>query len=226
MSSSTSGHRQRIQDRFAKAGLESFHDYEIVELLLTLVIPRKDTKDLAKTLLKKYGSITGILSANQRELESVEGLGKRSVTLLKFIRDLNSHCLQESYHRKDQVTSKNDVAEYLQFHFSKQSQEYATVLFLDNGNRIMKTEIIAEGTVNHCTVYPRNIFDSAFKVGAASIILAHNHPGGSSSASDADWNLTKRLFDAGKLLDIELLDHIIINDRELISLRSLSRWPK
>ncbi len=224
--SSSSGHRGRLIERFSQAGLKGLHDYEILELLLTLVIPRKDTKDLAKTLLARYKQISAVLAANQRELESFDSLGERSVTLLKFVRELSSYCLQETYYKKEIISSQKDVEEYLRFHFSHLRNEYAVVLFLDNGNRVLSTEILAEGSVDHCTVYPRKIFDYAFKVGAAGVILAHNHPGGSRIASSADWKITERIFLAGKLLDIALLDHILVTDSGVVSLRADSRWPQ
>ena len=88
----------------------------------------------------------------------------------------------------------------------------------------MNSEVIAEGSVDHCTVYPRKLFDRAFMVGASAIILVHNHPGGSSEPSDADWKLTHRIKKAGKLLDINLLDHVIVAGEKVISLRGMVKW--
>jgi DNA repair protein RadC len=222
--SENSGHRVRLIDKFEKAGLTGFHNYEVLEFLLTLVIPRKDTKSIAKTLLSEYKSISGVLAANPRDLEKIEGIGKRSVTLLKFIREISSYCLQENVSGKELISSQQDVEEYLKFHFSHLRNEYAALLFLDSQNRVMSSEVVAEGTVDHCTVYPRKLFDRAFMVGAAAIILVHNHPGGSVEPSEADWQLTHRVKKAGKLLDISLLDHIIITESSVVSLRAKVQW--
>lgn len=219
------GHRSRLLERYQRGGLSALHDYEVLELLLTLIIPRKDTKPMAKALIKRFGTISALLAADEREVQEIEGIGARASLLLCFIRDISSYCLQEEFFRKSYITSQHDVEEYLKFHYAHLSNEYAVVLFLDNRNRVIHPEIVAEGTVDHCTIYPRRIFDRAFRLGAAGVLLAHNHPGGSTTASEADWHITSRLFEAGKLLDIELLDHIIVADGEIISLRSMSQWP-
>jgi DNA repair protein RadC len=136
-----------------------------------------------------------------------------------------SCCLKEKYREQPLIAHRTDVEEHLKFHFGLMREEYVAALFLDNGNRVLNTEIISEGTVNQCAVYPRTVIELALKRGAASIILAHNHPGGSTTPSEADWDITKRLFDIGKLLEIPLLDHIIIAKETAFSLRELSRWP-
>ncbi len=220
------GHRQRLLERYHKNGLSGLHDYEVVELLLSLLIPRKDTKPLAKELLAKYGSITALLAAPERELQEFNGLGEVIVTKLKFLRSMASFCLQEQFLEKEFIRSQQDVEHYLRFHFSHLRNEYAVALFLDNQNRVMRAEIIAEGTVDHCTVYPRRIFDAAFQCEAASVLLAHNHPGGSTEVSSADWAITERIHNAGRLLDIALVDHVIITDSGLVSLRAKPRWKK
>lgn len=225
MSHTVAGHRGRLLNRFAKAGLAGLHDYEILELTLTLVIARSDTKPTAKRLLQRYGSISAVLSAPQRELVEVEGVGEKSAQLLAFLNELQGYCLQEKYTQKCYIRTQHDVESYLTRNYSDRVSEYAVVLFLDSQNRVMTTEVVSEGSVDHCTIYPRKIFDRAFQAGAASILLAHNHPGGSKEPSEADWAITKRLHSAGKLLDIQLVDHIIVADGSTISLRGQSRWP-
>ena len=223
---SDKGHRSRIVERFSKVGIKGFHDYEILELLLTLIIPRRDTKPIARNLLKEYKSISAVLSSLPKELQQFDGIGERGATLIKFIHELESYCLNEKIIKKEFVSSQKDVTSYLKFNFSNRKTEFVEVLYLDNQNRIISTETVAEGSVDHCSIYPRNIFDRSFSVGASSIIMAHNHPGGSSAPSDADWILTHRIKSAGELLDIELLDHVIIFDSGTVSMRSMGRWGK
>ena len=219
-----SGHRARLLERYAQVGLAGLSDYEVLELALTFVIPRVDTKATAKRLLARYGSISATLVASQRELVEVEGIGIKSAVGLSFLGDLQGYCLKEQFTRQVYLSSQKDVEHYLSQHFSNQVQEYVVVLYLDTQNRIMTTEIIAEGSVDHCTVYPRKVFDRALQAGAAAIIIAHNHPGGSRTPSEADWDLTLNLQRAGELLSVTVLDHIIIADGATVSMRGLSRW--
>lgn len=222
---SNSGHRKRLLDRFENSGLKGFHDYEILELLLTFVISRKDTKPVAKKLLKHYKSVSAVLHARPVELKRIEGLGEKSALFLSLLKEILAYCLCEKYEKQSIVSKRNDVEEYLKFHFGMRKDEYVAVLFLDNGNHVIATEEIIEGTVNQCVVYPRTIFEKAMNHGASSIILAHNHPGGSLIPSEADWTITKKLHSAGIILEISLLDHIIVVRDEIVSLREMTRWP-
>jgi DNA repair protein RadC len=124
------------------------------------------------------------------------------------------------------MTHRQDVEEYLRFYFGQRRDEYVAALYLDSSNHILQTTIIAEGTVNQCAIYPRNIIAQALRCGAASIILTHNHPSGGLTPSEADWLITERMFTIGKMLEIPLLDHIIISHCRVSSLRDLPRWPK
>ncbi|HEX2959637.1 MAG TPA: DNA repair protein RadC [Chitinispirillaceae bacterium] len=220
------GHRKRLLERYQKNGIDALHDHEILELLLTFVLPRKDTKPIARTLLQRYKTIGGVINTPPEELAGVEGLGARSALMFLLVKDLISRCLNEKYQKQDVISHRRDVEEYLRFSFGNRRDEYVAIMFLDNANHIIRTEIIAEGTVNQCAVYPRIVIEKALRSGAASMILAHNHPGGSASASEADWLITERLFTVGKLLEIPLLDHVIICSHKVVSLREQSRWPR
>jgi DNA repair protein RadC len=219
------GHRQRLTERFAENGLGALHLHEIVELVLTYAIPRRDTKDIAKDLLKRYKTLSGLLNAGTDGLVKTDGIGQRSATLLLLMREVMARCLKEKYEQKSIISHRRDAEEYLRFYFGHRRDEYVAALFLGNRNQVLETGIIAEGTVNQCIVYPRIIMEKALRFGAASIILAHNHPGGGTKASEADWLLTERLFAICKLLDVPLLDHLIISQQEVVSLKELPRWP-
>lgn len=220
------GHRKRLLQRYQQNGISALHDHEILELLLTFVLPRKDTKPIARKLLDRYKSISGVINTPIEELSGIEGIGERSASMFLLIRDLIAHCLNEKYQKQSVISHRRDVEEYLRFYFGQRRDEYVAVLFLDNANHVIRTEIIAEGTVNQCAVYPRIVIEKALRNGATSMILAHNHPGGSVNASEADWLITERLFTVGKLLEIPLLDHIIICSHKVVSLREQSRWPR
>ena len=220
------GHRKRLLNRFKHSGLNSLQDYEIVELILTFVISRKDTKPVAKDLLSHYKTISAILNADFKELEQFNGIGSKSALFLALIREVIAYCLCEKYEQKSLISHRKDVEEYLRFHFGLRKDEYIAVIFLDNGNRIITTEELSAGTVNQCVVYPRTVMEKALRYGSSSIIMAHNHPGGSSNISEADWNITEKIHTVGKILNIFLLDHILILNNKTISLRELQRWPK
>jgi DNA repair protein RadC len=220
-----SGHRARLLDKYVRAGISSLNDYEILELILTFALPRRDTKPLAKRLLAGYGTVSAVLGAPLDELCAVEGLGRRSAALFALIKDTMSFCLNESCVRKPIVTHRGDVDDYLRQKFGHMREEYVAAVFLDGGGHIIGTEIVSQGTVNRCAVYPRQIMDRALKCGAAAFILAHNHPAGVAAPSEEDWKTTERLLEAGKCLDMPLVDHIIISKDKVVSLRSFDRWP-
>ena len=223
--STSEGHRKRLLDRYLQSGISSLHPHEILELLLTFVIPRKDTKPIAHELITRYKTIGTVVNTPIEELTHIEGLGERSAAIFPLIRDLIGVCLNEKYAKKNAISHRRDVEEYLRFYFGQCRDEFVAALFLDNANHILRTEILSEGTVNQCAVYPRSVIEKALHYGAASVILAHNHPGGSINPSEADWLITERLCTVGKLLEIPLLDHIIICHHKVVSLRELPRWP-
>ncbi len=219
------GHRERVLTRFEKSGLRSFHDYEILELLLTFIFPRIDTKKIAKSLLKKFKTLNSVLSSDPKVLTEIDGMGMRSAIKLKFFKELISYCLKERPIKLEIISSRADVEEYLRIHFGFRSDEYMAAIFLNNSHEVIEIEELSEGTVNRCHIYPRKLFKQAFKFGAAAIILAHNHPGGSTIPSAADWKLTKEIKCVGKAVDISLLDHIIITNDVTVSMREMSLWP-
>jgi DNA repair protein RadC len=219
------GHRQRLTDRFAENGLDALHLHEIVELILTYAIPRRDTKQMARDLVRRFRTLNGLLNADPAELATTPGIGKRSAALFALMREVMACCLKERYEQKSIISHRRDAEEYLRFHYSHRRDEFVAALFLGNRNQVLSTGIIAEGTVNQCVIYPRIIIDKALRCGAASIILAHNHPGGGIKPSEADWQLTEKLFKVCKLLDIPLHDHLIISQNEVVSLKEQVRWP-
>lgn len=220
------GHRARLLERFNSGGLSALADYEIVELILTFAIPRRDTKQLAKLLIKRFGSINGLLNTRLEQLEETEGIGRRAASLLVLFRDVMAYCLEEQLENRPVIQHRKDVDNYLRFHLGFKRDEYVAALFLDNGNRVIDTEVVMEGTVNQCAVYPRVIIEKALRHGASAFIIAHNHPGGSTEPSDADWQITERLHQLGRLMDLPLLDHIISVQERVVSLREMPRWPR
>lgn len=223
--SGTSGHRARLLERYIKTGISSLNNYEILELLLTFALPRKDTKPIAKQLLSHYGTVNAVVNAPLDELSDFSGLGRRSAAIFTLVKDMMAFCLNEESIKKPVSTHRGDIEKYLRLNLGHRREEYAAAVFLDAAGHIIGTEIVAEGTVNRCAVYPRTIMASAMRCGAASFIFAHNHPAGIVTPSEGDWQATERLIAAGKCMDLPLLDHIIISKDKIVSLREFERWP-
>ena len=218
------GHRQRLRERFRTTGIKALSDYEILELLLTFVIPRRDTKAIAKELLDRFKTVSGVLHADAEALAEVDGIGENASFFLSVIADVGAYCLAEKIERRSAISHRQDVDNYLQLQFGRRGDEYIAALYLDNANRVLGTEVVAAGTVNQCVLYPRAVVERALKFKASSLILAHNHPGGTPQPSEADWQITRRLAEIGKLLDIPLLDHVIICQDRVVSLKEMPRW--
>lgn len=220
----TAGHRARLLERYVGAGVEALGDYERLELLLTYALPRIDTKPIAKKLLERYGSMTAVLNTPLDELCAIEGLGRRSAALLTLTGDLIAHCLSEAFEKKPVINHFNDMVEYLRFRYGHCRDEFFAAIFLDGGNSVIDTEIVSEGTVSRAVVFPRKVMQRAIKCGAASFIVAHNHPAGTAVPSESDWQITERLMSAGHCLEIRLVDHVIISKDNAVSMKQYDRW--
>ncbi len=222
----SSGHRGRLLEKYAERGLSAFSGYEVLEFLLTYAFSRIDTKPLAKELLARYGTVSAVINAPFDELCEIKGLGRRSAALLTLVKDMIAYSLREGVVDKPIITQRGDVENYLRSKLRERRDECVIALYLDNGNRVLGDEIVAEGTVNRCVIFPRKVMEGAMKRSAASFILVHNHPGGTAAASEEDWKTTERLCNAGKQIDIPMLDHIIISKDKAVSLREFKRWPE
>ena len=204
-------HRQRIRQKYQKSGFDNWHDYEILELILTYAIPRRDTKPIAKALLKKFKSIKGVFDAEIEELKEISGIGANAGVLINLFKSVVSlYLLQELLEQENIISSPKAVYNYLQASLRGVKDEIFKVIFLNTANRPIKAEAIHIGTVNKAVVYPRKVVEHALKNKAASVILAHNHSGGSLTPSEEDKNITQVLIKALGTVDVNVLDHIII----------------
>jgi DNA repair protein RadC len=204
------GHRERLRHRFLKTGLESFHDYEIVELLLTLGMPRKDCKIQAKDLLAKFGSLRRVLEADVNELQQVRGVGGRNIFGLKLGRALAERLLKEEVTDRPAVRTARDVCDYLAMAMRDLPREVFKTVFLNAQHRVLAVEDLAQGTVDSSAVYPREIMRRALELHATGVICVHNHPAGDPRPSDNDRQVTRLLVAAGQLMGVRLVDHVII----------------
>ena len=211
------GHRKRLKGRFIKNGANALADYELFELLLTYSIPRKDVKQTAKQLLRKFGSVAGIIDADLSLLISSDGVGENSAVLIKLIKALNVGYSAEALKNRKKISSASSAEEFVISTLSGSGDERFLVIFLDTKNNIIDHEIMFEGTLNQTAVYPRKILESVFNRKAASIIIAHNHPSGDVTPSREDINITAKIKTACTAADIEILDHLIVGKGKCFS---------
>lgn len=205
------GHRKRLRERYVKNGYEALQDYEIIELLLTFVKQRVDTKPLAKQLIKKYGTIEEILKADIKDLKETEGVGDIKAVFLNFIGDIAACSFKDKAEKqKISFKNKNQLISYLRNDIGFSKNEEFKVLFLNSVNEIIETEILFTGTIDKSAVYPRKILERALYHNARSIVFVHNHPSGNVSPSQKDIELTEEMKKFFKIVDINVLDHIII----------------
>lgn len=214
-----SGHRKRIREKYLENSIHILFDYEILELLLSYAIPRKDTKNLAKELLKKFGSIEKILNSDKEELKKVEGLGEASITFLKLIGELPTIFYENKLKNNDVITIKNkeNLLKFLRSKIAYEKIEKFYVLYLSNSNELIACEEKSSGTLDKSTVYPREIYRDVIKYNAKAIILAHNHPSGNINPSKSDMDITKEIAEGLKNFDALLLEHIIITENSYFS---------
>jgi DNA repair protein RadC len=204
------GHRQRLRDKFLERGLDGFRDDEVLELLLTLGTPRKDCKEPARALLKKFGSLPAVLETSNSELQKVKGVGPNNCFALHFIHGVARRYLGERLKGKSFLRSSREVADYLIHTLRDLDREVFAAIFLDSEHAIIACEIVAEGTINTNTIYPRELIKRALAHNAAALVVAHNHPSGSLQPSPEDRRLTGLLHQACSLMHLRLLDHFII----------------
>lgn len=214
-----SGHRNRIKEKYRKGGLDGWLDYEILELALTYIIPRKDTKPIAKELLVRYKTISGVLGADNKDLESVKGISTHSALFIKFLKDIAILYLKDSIYQRDLLSSPQIVVEYLTASLKGSSNEEFIMLFLDSRNQLIAQETIKSGTVNQTVVFPRTVVERALYHHSVGVIIAHNHPSGALEPSQEDRDITKVIKNALKTVDIALLDHIIIGGNGFFSFK-------
>lgn len=213
------GHRQRLKDRFLKEGLSNFEDHNILEILLFYSVPRADTNEIAHKLLKKFGSLSAVFDASLEELCTVDGIGVHSATLIKLMPEISSAYGIDKTKNIRQLNTIQELGAYFIPKFIGKKDEESYIVLLDNKNKIIKSELVAKGSVDAVQLSIRTIISQAINNNATSVVLAHNHPAGVALPSANDIKMTKRLFEALRLADIKLKDHIIVADDDFVSLR-------
>jgi DNA repair protein RadC len=205
------GHRERLKNRFLNEGLDAFEDHQVLELLLFQAIPRVDTNPIAHTLIKRFGSLSAVLEADPHDLESVEGVGRSAAIFLSMIPQMTRRYFSDRVmHARRPLINAEAAAEYLIPLMAGRAEEVFYVICLDSQLRALYPALISEGTVKDAVVHPRHVVEAAIRHKAAAVMLAHNHPGGSTKPSTHDLKLTERLVSSLKGIDINVVDHIIV----------------
>ncbi len=214
------GHRKRLRRRFAETGADGLADYELLELLLFGALPRGDAKPLAKTLIKKFGSIGAVLGAEPAALKEVTGAGEAVVHTLKLAEALAVAMLRDQVMERPLIGSWQAVLDYCTARLAHRTTEHFRVLYLDSRNALIADEEQQRGTVDHVPLYPREVIKRALELGASAIILVHNHPSGDPKPSRADIDMTKEIADAGAKLGVTVHDHLVIGRSGHVSFKS------
>ncbi len=214
---SIEGHRKRLREKFIKSGIGGFHDYEIVELLLTLGSPRRDCKRQAKEAIRRFKTLRGVLEASLEELQEINGIGPHNAFGIKLVQEVARKFLREKIIDKPVYKSSQEIFDYLYHSMRDLKKELFKVLYLNSQNQIIETADLFEGTITGSAISPREVIESAIKYRAVSLVFVHNHPSGNPEPSQNDKQLTRDLVYAAAILQIKVLDHVIIGDNRYFS---------
>ncbi|MEX2644106.1 MAG: DNA repair protein RadC [Acetobacterales bacterium] len=214
------GHRDRLRQRLLDGGADALPDYELLELVLFLAIPRKDTKPIAKRLLDRFKTFDAVITADPRALRQVEGVGEAVVAALKTVQAAALRLSRTQVIQRDVLSSWDALMDYCTATMAREKTEQLRLLFLDRKNVLIDEEVHAVGTVDHTPLYPREVVRRALEIGASALILVHNHPSGDPTPSSADVEMTRKVKEAAAALGITLHDHVIIGRNRYTSFRS------
>lgn len=215
------GHRERLRQRFRKSGEATLPDYELLELLLFSALPRQDTKPVAKQLLRRFGSIAGVLGAPRARLKEIAGIGDKVADQLKIVEACSVRAARDAINEREPLDSWSRVTTYLQVAMGHAEVEQFRILFLDKRNGLIADELQQTGTVDHTPVYPREIVRRALELSATALILVHNHPSGDPTPSRADIQMTRQIIDIAKPLGVEIHDHVIVGRGITVSFKGM-----
>lgn len=213
------GHRDRLKERFRKNGSDALADYEILEMLLYFVNARGDTKPIAKALLNRFDNLMTILEADEMRLQEIEDVGPQASLLIKVVQAFLQRANHQKIIKKPVFLYWEEVVLYLQHAQGYSPNEQLRLLFVNVRNELIHEELHQWGTINQVPLYPREVIKRAIELGASGVILVHNHPCGEAKPTKEDKELTKTVQQAGELMNIHVLDHIIVSKNQVYSFR-------
>ncbi|MFZ2997134.1 RadC family protein [Sphingobium sp.] len=214
------GHRSRLRAKLAETGGDTLHDHELIEYLLALAIPRRDTKPLAKALLREFGGIGGLMTADWQAIARVPGMGDTSIAAIKVVQATMLRMLRNEVAARPVLASWQALLDYLRADMAFLGVERVRVLHLNARNMLIRDENMGDGSIDQAAIYVREVIRRAIDLGSAAIILVHNHPSGSPEPSRQDVDVTRQIIEAGKRLNIAVHDHIIIGAQGHVSMRA------
>ena len=214
------GHRARLRQKLADNGGDALLDHELIEYLLALAIPRRDTKPLAKLLLREFGGIGGLMSADWAAIARVPGMGDTSVAAIKIVQATALRMLRNDVAARPVLGSWQALLDYLRADMAYLGVERVRVLHLNSRNMLIRDDHMGDGSIDQAAIYTREGIRRAMDLGSAALILVHNHPSGSPEPSRQDIEVTRQIIDAGKRLGISVHDHVIIAAQGHVSLRA------
>ena len=215
-----SGHRARLRKRLIEGGPDALLDHEIIEYLLGLAIPRRDTKPLAKRLVAEFGGLPGLLAADAEAIARNGGLSETAVAALKIVQAAALRMLAGPIKNQPILGNWQALLDYLRADLAALTVERVRVLHLNSRNMLIRDELMAEGSIDQAVIHVREVIRRAMDLGSAALILVHNHPSGDPSPSRADIQLTRDIAEAGRKLGITVHDHIIIGANGHSSMRT------
>jgi DNA repair protein RadC len=214
------GHRSRLRQRLLEGGAEALADYEVLEYLLFAAFRQGDTKPLAKALLDRFGSLSGVLNATPGALMQVKGMGESGVGALKSVALAARRMARSEVRQQPVLGSWQALLDYLTIDMAHLTVERVRVLYLDTRNRLVLDDHVGDGSIDEAAIHPREVIRKGLDIGASALILVHNHPSGDPSPSRADIQITQRIAEAGRLLGIVVHDHVIVGREGHTSLRA------
>lgn len=214
------GHRKRLRDRFLQAGAGALADYELLEMILFPAKPQGDVKPLAKLLLSRFGDFAGVMNASPTSLMEVEGVGEAAVGAIKVVRAAAEKLLQSHAAERTIIHNWEALLDYCRIAMAHQKVEEFRLLFLNQKNELIGDEVQQRGTINHTPVYPREVVKRSLELGAAALVLLHNHPSGDPQPSQDDIDITVRIVSACAGVGVRVHDHVVIGTNGHFSFRA------
>ena len=214
------GHRARLRARLLGGGADALADHELVEFLLMGAIPRRDVKPLARALIRRFGSLAGVLNAEPRALALHPGMGETSAAALKIVAIAARRMAVAAVREAPVLASWQALIDYLTIDMAHLTVERVRVLYLNHKNMLVHDWHVCDGSIDEAAIHPREVIRKALDLGATALILVHNHPSGQPEPSRADIQITNRIAEAGRLLGVIVHDHVIIGREGHVSLKA------
>jgi len=216
---SAEGHRNRMRNRLLTTGPDSLADHELIEMVLFIALPRRDTKPIARALLSRFGSFAASIAAPVHDLRHIEGLGEAGIAALKTVQAAALRLARSEVLGRPILNNWQALMDYLNASLARERVEQFRILFLDNRNNLLGDETQSKGTVNHTPVYPREVAKRALELHASALIVVHNHPSGDPTPSRDDIAMTNEINTVLQSLGITLHDHVIVGNGRYTSFR-------